>query len=136
MNWKLTKPECCVVVLIIVVLSLLAYPAFCINRKISLATSTSVAVRDLWVACKAYKTEYGKYPETSENIPLVKILKSENPRHLVFIEFMKRDLNANGEAIDAWGIPLRFSFSEAEGVRVWSAGKDHLFGTKDDITSW
>jgi hypothetical protein len=96
---------------------------------------TDTIIHGLRISCMGYKDEYGSYPASSENYRLVSILRGENPRHIVFFEFNPtKDLNANGEAIDAWKTPLRITFLPVE-IFIESAGPDRLFKTKDDRTS-
>lgn len=91
------------------------------------------------VACQMYKTEYGCYPSTSENYRLYIILnggklEKDNSRGIQFMSFNKREISPNGEILDPWQTPYRIVFDD-KGVLVTSAGKDKLFGTKDDITN-
>lgn len=84
-------------------------------------------------ACRAYKQEYGTYPDSSENKALVAILSGKNPRKIVFFEPRPNLLNQTGEIIDKWGTPIRITFHSDEPPSFVSAGKDKNFGTPDDI---
>lgn len=93
----------------------------------------------LAVSCTLYETEYGTYPSTSENYRLYIILNggnflTDNPRKIQFMSFNAKDISPNGEVLDPWKTPYRIVFDD-KGVLVTSAGKDKLFGTKDDLTN-
>lgn len=83
-----------------------------------------------------------------------------NFRSIDFLEPLPDDprptrltVSEQGDALDPWGNPYRFSFDAnldgvlevrgdyaeripGEGVAVWSAGPDQRYGSRDDIRSW
>ncbi len=91
--------------------------------------------KQIQTACTAYMAEYGTLPSTAENYQLIKILKKDNPRGIIFLNTSPQDMNANGELIDPWGTPLRITFDSNSKVHAISAGPDKVFGTPDDVTN-
>jgi hypothetical protein len=106
----------------------------CSPQPAEVSESRSIMAQ-LQIACQQYRTEYGAFPSTAENYRMAEILKSENPRKILFIEFNPRTINANGEIIDGWGTPLRISYLSDDDLLIVSAGKDKLFGSKDDLNN-
>ena len=96
-------------------------------------TRVEAMASQLKAACLGYMAEYGALPSTSENYRLIKILKTDNPRSITFLNLKPSDLNANGELIDSWGTPYRITFDSDSKVHVVSAGPDKIFGTPDDV---
>lgn len=70
-----------------------------------------------------------------ENKVFYKQITGDNPRKIEYMEFTKRDVNINGEIIDAWQTPVKIAFDQNHSIIFISAGKDKKIGTKDDINS-
>jgi type II secretory pathway pseudopilin PulG len=86
---------------------------------------------NLILALKGYKLEFGEIA-TGNNAELTAILKGKNRRGIIFMEFTKKDLNAQGEMIDPWNTPLLIRYLGSTLV-VSSAGPDRKWNTKDDL---
>jgi hypothetical protein len=92
------------------------------------------ALAGLQTACRAYQTEYG-LPPAGDNATIAKALRGANPRGIMFYEFASRDINSNGEAIDAWGTPYKLELQNASPPSIRSAGPNCVFGDSDDLSS-
>ena len=71
---------------------------------------------------------------TGSNRELVAALAGENPHRIRFIDPASPFINADGELLDRWQVPLFFHFVEANDVGVRSAGPDRVLWTADDVT--
>ena len=121
--------------LVIAILTGLAWPTMAINRVAPSRTVVMVLFSQLQVACQAYQEEYGILPKVSGNVGMTDVLNGNNPKKIVFIEFHSKSLNQNKEVIDPWGTPLRFGFLPDSDILIESAGKDRIFETKDDLSN-
>lgn len=122
---------------ILAILVGLAFPRLECGPVSSFKAHAATMANQLMIACDIYKVEYGAYPETSENYRLYLILNGEksskgNFRGIQFMSFNKKDMSPNGEILDPWKTPYRIVFDD-KGPLITSAGKDKIFGTKDDI---
>jgi len=124
-----------VVFILIFVLGLVVTPAVKMSPLNLRKSKATVMEEQVDTACRAYLTEYGQLPPTSENYRLMKILTTENPRAITFINVKPTDLTPNGDLIDPWGTPYRITFDSDAKVHVISAGSDKVFGTPDDVTN-
>lgn len=70
---------------------------------------------------------------TGSNRELVAALAGENAHRIRFIDPASPFINADGELIDRWRVPLFFHFVEANDVGVRSAGPDRVMWTVDDV---
>jgi hypothetical protein len=99
---------------------------------------TETLMQGIATAFVGYAHDYGALPPSPENYLLVKTFSGDNPRKEVYFSPHSTQINANREYIDAWGTPLRFSFTSKDdpmNVLIISAGPDKIFGTSDDITN-
>ena len=96
-------------------------------------------VLGLAAAAKAYATEYGA-PVSGSPAQIMATWRGDNPRKIVFFDAYPSSFNAQGEAVDPWGTPVRFDLSDPQKPRVWSCGgnrKDESGAEgSDDIVSW
>ncbi|MEX1116863.1 MAG: hypothetical protein WEB53_16570 [Akkermansiaceae bacterium] len=70
---------------------------------------------------------------TGSNRELVAALAGENAHRIRFIDPTVSYLNADGELVDRWQVPVFFHFVEADDVGVRSAGPDRMMWTADDV---
>lgn len=70
---------------------------------------------------------------TGSNRELVAALAGENAHRIRFIDPTSPFMNADGELLDRWQVPLFFHFVEADDVGVRSAGPDRVLWTADDV---
>ncbi|MGB8352431.1 MAG: hypothetical protein WCD79_00935 [Chthoniobacteraceae bacterium] len=88
---------------------------------------------------KAYNVEYGVMP-SGGNARIIKALRGDNPRKLVFFDLPDKDINANGEYTDPWGTPYRIDTSDPKHPWAYSFGPnkrdDGGAEGSDDTASW
>jgi len=124
-----------VCLVLIFVLGIIFTPAISDHGIPASSARAQAVVSLIETACMAYKIEYGAFPSTSENYRLVKILTTDNPRGIAFINVKSSDLTPNGDLIDPWKTPVRITFDSNSKVHAASAGPDKVFGTPDDVTN-
>lgn len=97
--------------------------------------STADLITALKAAGAAYYDHYHAIPATPENYVVIMALTGKTRDKQSFIDLNPGQISPNGEILDEWGTPLRFLFSQdlSDPPKVWSAGKDKIFGTADDI---
>jgi hypothetical protein len=120
-------------VLGLLVLIVLAWPGIASYHRPNRGLWVQNLYAQLSIASRAYKQEYGTYPESSENKAVIAALTGDNPRKIVFFEPQRKQLNEQKEILDGWGTPIRIAFPSDELPSFLSAGKDKVFGTPDDI---
>jgi len=85
-----------------------------------------------------YALEYGYHPEGSPS-DLLRTLRGDNKRKIIFFVCTTRSMNASGEFIDPWGQPYHIDQSDPSSPRVYSSGPNRLdeHGAKgsDDIVA-
>ena len=101
---------------------------------------TQVTLRLVTAALGAYRAQYGSVSHT-DNVSILRQLLGDNPHRTVFIVAPKIydpsswppafATDPQGQVVDGWNTPLRFSFGDQIGVE--SAGEDRQFETPDDI---
>jgi type II secretory pathway pseudopilin PulG len=84
---------------------------------------TAVMAESIETALDSYKADYGHYPPPDFNLDELAI-RPDGPR-------LKRPY-FSGPPRDAWGHRFRYSLLNAK-PKVYSAGPDGIFDTKDDI---
>lgn len=87
-----------------------------------------------------YKNEYTAYPQGTYEV-IMGAIQGENPRKIVFIEFLPEDLDPHGVPVDPWGISYHIEFPPGNSrPRVWSSGPNRIDESdkpdSDDIVSW
>lgn len=99
------------------------------------AMSTADLLTALDAAGGEYYDHYHAIPPTPENYVVTSALTGKTRDKQAFIEPGASQISANGEVLDEWGTPLRFIFTqdETKPLQAWSAGKDKIFGTGDDL---
>ena len=70
---------------------------------------------------------------TGSNRELVAALAGENAYRIRLLDPAAGHLNADGELVDRWQVPLFFHFVEGNDVGVRSAGPDRVMWTADDV---
>jgi hypothetical protein len=90
-------------------------------------------VTQIETAYLAYYTEYGEWPQATENAQLIRILEGENERKIAFLSLRSSGTGAQGRVIDPWGTPFQIKVRPDFKLRVTSAGRDKIFATADDI---
>lgn len=86
---------------------------------------------------KQYRLEYGHLPLSSDNAQVHDCFGGGNPKGEYFAigAFWSGFINKDGEFVDGWRTPLRFSFADPNNPVVQSAGPDRIWDTPDDLYS-
>jgi hypothetical protein len=79
-----------------------------------------------------YQNEFGSYP-TGDCAQVLKKLFGDNPKKIEFLRPQNTFTNQAGEFLDPWGTPYAINFLSTNSFVISSAGKDKIFGDKDDI---
>lgn len=100
------------------------------------SSQTKADLRNLEVACRAYKAEYDSYP-AGDHAQTLQILRGRNARQIVFLETPSRKsaFSKQGELLDPWGTPYRFAITTNSPPVFISAGENRLFGDQDDLST-
>jgi hypothetical protein len=90
-------------------------------------------------ALNSYQTEYGQRPD-GDNAAIMRALRGDNPKKLIFLEGRREDFNDRGEIIDGWHSPIRIGGSDSAKPWAYSFGKNQkdeggAYGS-DDVVSW
>jgi len=93
-----------------------------------------IDVVNLKAALQQYHAEYGALPGGNSS-QILTVLRGENPWKICFFTAPPRSINPSGEFIDPWGTPYYIGYASTSRVFVRSAGKNKIFGDKDDITT-
>jgi hypothetical protein len=93
-------------------------------------------LKNIEYACRAYALEYNHLP-TGNHTQVVNTLRGGNARRIVFLETPARRnaTSKQGEFLDAWSTPYRFSLIEGQSPIIISAGNTRLFGDQDDLST-
>jgi hypothetical protein len=76
----------------------------------------------------------GVFPE-GDNAAVIKALRGDNAKKMIFLSVTKGQLNLAGEMIDTHGTPYQINVTSEGKISLRSAGADRLFGTTDDAVS-
>jgi hypothetical protein len=138
-KWAFRGSFCIVVLLIVLVADF-----FIVTPKVQAMRGMANEVRArtdatcLKMALDQFAVEYGYHPEGSP-AELLRTLRGDNKRKIVFIECAARSVNASGEYVDPWGQPYHVDQSDPSNPRVYSSGPNGLdeHGVKgsDDIVA-
>jgi hypothetical protein len=90
-----------------------------------------IELSDLRTALNAYHDKYSNYP-SGQNSNIVSSLAGDNPQKVVFLNF-RRTMEHPNEMADPWETPYQIQFFQQTNYIIRSAGKDKIFGDKDDI---
>jgi hypothetical protein len=123
-------------VLIVVVLMILIDLDTSVARERAQGARARLDANNLLASLDQYATEYGYHPEGAP-AELLRKLRGENQRKIIFFESAAGSVNARGEFIDPWGQPYHIDQSDPSSPRVYSSGPNRIdeHGAKgtDDI---
>ena len=91
-----------------------------------------IELASLGTALDAYQSKYSVFPKGNA-VEIVKALLGDNPKRIKFINIGANNLSATGEFLDPWKTPFAIKFSPTNSFILSSAGKDKIWGSKDDI---
>src|SRR5258707_9595684 len=84
-------------------------------------------VLNIIAALRQYENEFGAFP-IGDRIQVLKLLRGENPRAIVFFSVAPERVNSKGEFVDGWGTPYDIQILSSNSVSVRSAGPNKIFG--------
>lgn len=109
------------------------FPQFgCRNHRGEFQMKCWLELVSLGTALEAYQSKYLIFPEGSA-VEIVKALLGDNPEKIKFLDVRASDLSPAGEFLDPWKTPFTINFSPTKSFVLSSAGKDNIWGNKDDI---
>jgi hypothetical protein len=123
-----------------IVLALLGVLALFVVRMIFVGAARSDLVRcktetiSLTSALNGYRAQYGEYP-VGDNATVLKALRAQNPKGLLFLDIDPRSLDEHGSFIDPWRKPYFIETTPTNGISIRSAGPNRCFGDADDVTN-
>jgi hypothetical protein len=91
-----------------------------------------VVLREIQAEIGYYKYDFGSYP-TGDCAQVLRELFGNNPQKIEFLSPQNMSVNQAGELLDPWGTPYIINFPSTNGFVISSAGKNKVFGDKDDI---
>ena len=98
----------------------------------SKAETTQLEEVELAKALIHYATVFQQFP-TNDNAGVVKALSGVNPQQLTFLNLGESSTNKDGQLIDVWSTPYKFTFDSTNRFVITSAGDDRTFGNTDDV---
>ena len=79
---------------------------------------------EIQTAILGFYTEYSEMPPATDNATLIEILTGNDPRYnsrgIAFISLAPRDVNDQGEMVDAWQQPFHISFADPNHLTITS----------------
>jgi len=116
--------------LLLVVLYLCA--PFLSGSSHSPVTTTRNEEAQLANAIAQYAVVFHNFP-ANNNAGLTKNLTGDNPQQLALINLAESSTNKDGQMVDIWGTPYKFTFNSTNSFIITSAGANRTFGDVDDI---
>lgn len=92
---------------------------------------SQLGMMSLSAALESYLATTGAMP-SGVNSNVVNVLSGNNVEKRIFLNFRPSDKHPN-EMVDAWDTPYQIEFLQATNFTIRSAGKNKIFGDKDDI---
>jgi hypothetical protein len=102
------------------------------NHKPALNTICRLELANIKNAIDGYQSKYANYPAGNQS-EIIKSLCGDNLQKYQFLNIKVNQLNSDKEYLDPWGTPFAINFSSTNSFVVSSAGKDKIWGDKDDI---
>lgn len=81
-----------------------------------------------------YRSLTGENP-VGTNAEVMRALMGDNPRQATLGPPEGQTLNAQGELVDRWGVPLFFHQLSKTQMEIRSAGPDQVLWTEDDVVA-
>lgn len=125
-----------VLIVLVIVLLLTYFNTFWTERhsldKIREASATE-RMSELTSSIEAYYNEYHT-PLGQDNSTLIRMLRGENNKQIVFFATNPRLFNERGELLDSWETPYQIEYHGKTNVTIISAGPNGHFDDEDDLT--
>jgi hypothetical protein len=83
-------------------------------------------------AIASYATTFHRFP-ADNNAALTKNLIGDNPQQLMFLNLVETSTNKDGQLVDIWSTPYKFTFNSTNSFTITSAGGNRAFGDTDDV---
>jgi len=96
------------------------------------ASTTQKEEAQLANAIAQYNVVFKKYP-SSDNAGLARNLTGDNPQQLRLINLSESSTNKDGQMVDIWSTPYKFTFNSTNSFIITSAGENRTFGDADDV---
>ena len=106
-------------------------PLFSVAGR-SKADTTRLEEAELANAIVRYATVFQKFP-ADDNAALTKALTGDNPQKFLFLNLVETSTNKEGQLVDIWSTPYKFTFNSTNRFKIISAGDNRTFGDADDI---
>ena len=87
----------------------------------------------LQLAVSQYYKMLGEYPDGG-NLEVAKKLLGDNPKKVIFLDWLPKKISSSGEFLDPWNKPYEIKSTKEGLLSIRSAGPDLSFGTTDDQT--
>jgi len=134
-DWKVDPRMRNLVALILGVICVILVVPFVFSRgRDRHGNVAKMDVLNILAALTQYEREFGTFP-IGDRIQVLKLLRGENPREIVFFSVAPERVNSKGEFMDGWGTPYDIQILSSNSVSVRSAGPNKIFGDKDDIAT-
>ena len=131
-NYKKAIASSVLIILILTILVGLFLPLK--SRPLEGIPIVKLEMQSLLNALQFYQAEYDRYPSGSSS-EIAQALSGNNPKKHVFLSlFRARSTNNAGQFVDPWGTPYEISVESTNHVVIRCAGKNRIFGDKDDVT--
>jgi len=96
------------------------------------ADTTQLEETELAMALNQYLLVFHQFP-TNDNAFVAKSLTGDNGQQVTFLNLGPTSTNQNGQLIDIWSTPYKFTFHSTNSFTITSAGEDRTFGDGDDV---
>src|SRR6185312_1576835 len=83
-------------------------------------------------AITQYAVVFQRYP-SENNAALTKNLTGDNPQQLTLLTLAESSTNKDGQLVDVWNTPYKFTFNSTNSFTIASAGANKAFGDTDDV---
>jgi len=95
-------------------------------------TTTRDEEEQLGNAIRQYTIVFQKVP-ANDNAGLTRNLTGDNPQQMSLLTLAESSTNNDGQMIDVWGTPYKFTYNSTNSFTITSAGENRTFGDTDDV---
>ena len=106
-------------------------PLFGVARRTK-SDTTRLEEAEMANAISRYATVFHRFP-ADNNAALTKNLIGDNPQQLMFLNLVETSTNKDGQLVDIWSTPYKFTFNSTNSFTITSAGENRAFGDTDDV---
>ena len=98
----------------------------------SKSDTTRLEEAEMANAITRYATVFQHFP-SDNNAALTKNLTGDNPQQVIFLNLVETSTNKEGQLVDIWSTPYKFTFNSTNSFTIISAGENRAFGDTDDV---